>query len=138
MQGQAYGVNSTTFGENVEDLKAGQTMLQLLWEHFVVALGKLFALDSNLERLRCAPLGAFRAITVEFLLGCENWSRATNESGMKMSAQRLTDTFHLPVALPYVDYVVSRDGAFVGLAKAIEGLTPFSLAPVLPSLKNAS
>lgn len=124
------------FRENVEDLSAGRTTPQRLWEDFLIKLAKLFDLRSDDERLRLATQVSFRAITAEFLLSCENCSRAALEESMAMSEQRLSDTMHLTVALRYVDSIVSRGKGFLNLAAAVRASCPFSPATVFSDLKD--
>lgn len=130
----AYQSNKADFAKNVQRMKAGQLPPDHAWRLYLRGLGKTLGFSSYLDALEQADTSSFRSITSEFEIAVENWRRASNDQNMQLSPQRLGDVFHLAVALPYVDYVVSRDSSLRGLIGCVRSNLPFSTAEPVESL----
>ncbi len=124
----AYQVNEEAFAENAKNFRAGRLTRESAWKRYMCGLAKALDFSSDLARLRQAEPAAFRAISAEFEVAMEHWRRAGKDAGMRMSAHRLGDVFHIVVALPYVDYFVSQDNRLMGLLKCVGRKLPFGKA----------
>jgi len=133
----AYRSNAEGFNRNVRHVRRGQltpTKEQPIWLAWLQSVATEAGSTLSPEKFGNADRGFFPSILAEFELAKENWRRAVQNPPMKLLPQRLNDVFHVIVALPYTDYIVSDDVRFRRLIRSVRQKLPFSTAEPIGSL----
>lgn len=135
----AYKSNADWFEVNVQHVAKGQLTAKKeneIWVAWICSIAREAGQALSDEQLKNVDRSCFPTTLTEFEVAKENWTRAVANPQMKLSPQRLGDVFHLVVALPYVDFVISNDSGFRSLAKAVRKRLPFRAAVPLACLSE--
>ncbi len=104
---QAYAQNERAFKVNRRKFRAGLITLdveQRLHAAYLRRVGGVGAGTPEDDRLQEAPAEALRSIVCEWEATKEGWRQ-----GGVMGRRRLRDLFHLTVAMPYADVILTYD-----------------------------
>lgn len=130
---EAYGTTEESFKRNVVDFKLQRSTDSDKWAIFIRGFCKQLNLVSDVRTVAAITPESVPSLAVQFEIAQEYWSRATVSRGMRMRPQRQNDTAHLSVALPYVDYLISRDTGIQNLVERVRSRLPFQLSRVFSS-----
>jgi len=138
---RAYKGNTEGFERNaahVRDGKLTAEMEQRIWRSWIASVAQEIGKANLEESLDKASRSNFPSILTEYEIAKENWTRAVDHPEMKLSANRLNDCFHAIAALPYVDYIISRDNGLRGLINGVRSRLPFRTAQPVEALEKLS
>lgn len=133
----AYRANAEGFERNVQHVREGELTAekeQEIWVTWLCGVASEAKICSSPDQLGSAQRKFFPSIITEFEVAKENWKRGVENPDMKLSPQRLGDAFHVIVALPYVNYVVSGDSRLRALIQCVGPKLPFGTAEPIESL----
>ena len=128
----AYSKNRRAFKENKRMFKAGKFTNQVernLHIKYLRRTGRIQVGSSDDQRLQRAPPEAFPSIVCEWEVTKESWSQ-----GGVMTSNRLRDLFHLTVAMPYTDVILTFDKQMRGTIAAVRRRAGFPAATVVGSM----
>jgi hypothetical protein len=134
-----YQANAGWFERNVKHVAKGKLTIEKekqIWVGWVAGIANEERSPVSEQVIARASRSEFPAVLTEYEIAKENWRRAVVNPSMRLSPQRLADVFHLIVALPYVDSVLSQDSGFHSLASAVCPKLPFKTATLLNSLQE--
>ncbi len=129
---KAYSTNRRAFKENQRMFKAGKFTNQVernLHVKYLRRIGRIQVGSSDDQRLKSAPPEAFPSIICEWEVTKESWSQ-----GGVMTSNRLRDLFHLTVAMPYTDVILTFDKQMRGTIAAVRRRAGFPAATVVGSM----
>lgn len=135
----AYKSNADSFAANVKHVASGKLTTEKekeIWSTWISNIAMEVGTRVSAQQAATVSRACFPATLAEFEIAKENWARAAQNPKMRLTPQRLADVFHLVVALPYVDFVVSNDKAFRSFADMIRDRLPFKSAAALESLSD--
>jgi hypothetical protein len=132
----AHSTNEYAFRENVRDIKRNELSKADRWKTLLRGFCKVFDLTSDNSAIDRMNMSAIPSLVVRFEANWIFWERARKDETMRMSTQKRNDLFHIAVALPYTDYVVTADIRLRKLIETIRPLLPFRTATVVNNLAN--
>ena len=128
----AYSTNRRAFKENQQMFKAGKftdPVERNLHVKYLRRIGRIQAGSSDDQRLQTAPPEAFPSIVCEWEVTKESWRQ-----GGVMTPNRLRDLFHLTVAMPCTDVILTFDKQMRGTIAAVRQRAGFPAATVVGSM----
>lgn len=128
----AYSVNRRAFEKNRVMFKAGKLTDQIernLHIKYLRQIGRIQAGSSDDQRLQTAPAEALRSIVCEWEATKENWRQ-----GGTMTPTRLRDLFHITVAMPYAEVILTFDKQMRRTIPVVRRRVAFPVATTVGSM----
>lgn len=128
----AYSTNKRAFKENRRMFKAGKLTGQVernLHTMYLRRIGHIQAGSSDDQRLQTAPQQALPSIVCEWEATKESWRQ-----GGTMTPTRLRDLFHITVAMPYAEVILTFDKQMRRTIPVVRRRVAFPVATTVGSM----
>jgi hypothetical protein len=123
---RAYTQRAEAYRQNRRRFRGGRVPAALdlqLRSAYIRRMGNIVPDSVEDQRVQAAPPDSLRSITCEFEATQESWRQ-----GGVMNPNRIRDLFHLAVAMPYTDVILTMDRQMRSTIASVKRLVQFPVA----------